>query len=184
MAAVSLAIIGKNNQPLYLREFVPEIYNVPDEASLFGLENTALSSSNNNTKCSLKQEFLLHAALDRFEELAGPPPGYGWRNRKGASGMYVGLLMPQDSLRVYGYCTTTKIKLFLVVEDEALTEGQQGNADADIRTLLRNIHQLYVEDTLNPFKDLDEPTISSKRFDAQVMNYVAAFNHSEGGFGI
>lgn len=191
MAAVSLAIVGKDNKPLYMREFIEEIGAVPDEAALFGLESTTTLNARNSSNtsslssapkfpCSLKQEFLLHAALDLFEELAGPPPGYGWRNRKDASGMFVGLLNPEDEVRVYGYCTTTKIKFLLVVEDEALSEGQQSNADADIRTLLRNIHQLYVEDMLNPFKDLEESAITSKRFDNQVLNYVAAFNHSEG----
>jgi hypothetical protein len=187
MAAVSLAIIGKDNRPLYWREFVQEMGSVPDEAALFGLDTTTTSSTlrlsnhdNKAPKCSLPQEFLLHAALDRFDELAGPPPGHGWRHREGSSGMFVGLLLPHDELRVYGHGTTTNIRIVLVVEDDALSEGQQSNVDADIQTLLRNIHLLYVEDTMNPFKDLDEPKITSKRFDAQVMKLVAAFNHSEG----
>ncbi|KAG7345112.1 Sedlin [Nitzschia inconspicua] len=186
MAAVSLAIVGKNNQPLYLREFVPEVGAFPDESVLFGLSQSLpplpppTTFRNGIFQCSLKQEFLLHAALDRFEELSGPPPGYGWRNRPGADGMFMGLLGVVDELRIYGYCTTTKIKFFLIVEDEALSKQQQKNADEDIKNLLKSLHQLYVEDLLNPFKSLDDLTILSERFEAQLLNYIAAFNQSEG----
>jgi Sedlin, N-terminal conserved region len=186
MAAVSLAIVGKNNRPLYVKEFVPEVGAISDEAALFGLSlppSTLQMQAASNPSCSLQQQFLLHAALDRFEELAGPPPGYGWRSRPGATdGMFVGLISVVDELRIYGYCTTTKIKIFLVVEDEALSkQQQQGNADEDIKSLLKSIHKLYVEELLNPFTSLDNPlTIVSKKFDAQVKNYISAFNQSEG----
>jgi Sedlin, N-terminal conserved region len=126
MAAVSLAIIGKNNEPLYMREFFfndDNLHNssaaglIPTEEELFGIcitgkqqdkqneneENNnatttftatvaaaaaASTSFTTTTKssfsahgCSLRQQFLLHAALDRFEELSGPPPGFAWRRR-------------------------------------------------------------------------------------------------------
>jgi trafficking protein particle complex subunit 2 len=181
MAAVSLAIVGKNNQPLYIREFVEEVGNTPDEFVLFGLSPAPLPlPSSSKLTCSLKQEFLLLSALDRFEELAGPPPGYGWRNQPGADGMFMGLMAPVNELRVYGYCTTTKIKFFLVVEDEALSGRHQSNVDEDIKSLLKNIHKLYVEEMLNPFKRLDDSMIVSKLFDGKVQNCIAAFNHSEG----
>jgi trafficking protein particle complex subunit 2 len=179
MAAVSLAIVGKSNQPLYVREFVEEVGNISDECVLFGLSPSPLPSSP-NANCSLKQEFLLLSALDRFEELAGPPPGYGWRDLPGADGMFMGLLTPVNELRIYGYCTSTKIKFFLVVEDDALAGRHQGNADEDIKSLLKNIHQFYVEELLNPFKSLDDLTIISKQFDRKVQNCIAAFNQSEG----
>jgi hypothetical protein len=182
MAVVSLAIVGKNNQPLYVREFVEEVDNISDEFVLFGISAPAplsLPSSSNGT-CSLKQEFLLLSALDRFEELAGPPPGYGWRNQPGADGMFMGLLAPVNELRIYGYCSTTNIKFFLVVEDEALSGRHQGNADEDIKNLLKNIHKLYVEDILNPFKRLDDLMIVSTVFDRKVQKIVSAFNQSEG----
>lgn len=188
MAAVSLAVVGKNNEPLYLREFVGEVGDdvIPDESALFGLDpsSPAADAAAAFSSCSLRQEFLLHSALDRFEELAGPPPGYGWRNqnqKSGAEGMFMGLLCPVDELRIYGYCTTTKVKFFLVVEDEALAGRQQGSADEDIKNLLRNVHKLYVEEMLNPFKSLaEDATILSKRFDQKVQGYVATFNQSEG----
>jgi hypothetical protein len=181
MAAISLAIIGKNNEPLYLREFVDEEYGeMFDESVMFGMTPTATKDDRSRSfSCSIRQQFILHAALDRLEELAGPPPGYGWRTRPGADGMFVGLLCPVDELRVYGYVTSTKNKFILVVEDEALAETQQINMDSEVKALMKNIHTLYIEEMLNPFTDIYGP-ITSKRFDGRIQQYFAAFNQSEG----
>jgi len=114
MAAVSLAILGKDNDPLYVREFFRGRSSGGDgddhgiaEEELFGLVppsangggsaaasdeeeeeesgnvplGTRGSSNNSNDSCSLRQQFVLHAALDRFEQLSGPPPGYAWRKQ-------------------------------------------------------------------------------------------------------
>lgn len=114
MSALSLAIIGKNNEPLYMKEFreaglSEEMY---DERILFGLSTAPSEKEGNSSKmtlggfdCSSRHQFILHSALDRFEQLAGPPPGYGWRQATGAAGtdgMFVGLLTPIEELRVYG----------------------------------------------------------------------------------
>ena len=158
---VSLAIIGKNNEPLYLKEFLQRNNETParhrdlvDEGELFGLvspkpsvnqdstteaEASPNSIDNDNEDAtddtteigpaifesipiSLKQEFILHAALDRFEQLSGPPPGYGWRKGNtagdGPHPMYVGLLCQVEDLRVYGYMTSTQVKVFCVIVDD------------------------------------------------------------------
>eukprot|EP00527_Entomoneis_sp_CCMP2396_P003320 CAMPEP_0198143898 /NCGR_PEP_ID=MMETSP1443-20131203/11519_1 /TAXON_ID=186043 /ORGANISM="Entomoneis sp., Strain CCMP2396" /LENGTH=279 /DNA_ID=CAMNT_0043807203 /DNA_START=17 /DNA_END=856 /DNA_ORIENTATION=- len=155
---VSLAVIGKNNEPLYMKEFVQRKgrrYDLVDEAELFGLTSPAQQSTTgasapagqeesenhedstsdyddddsvigeinplfNAVPVSLKQEFILHAALDRFEQLSGPPPGYAWRRTTAndTNPMYVGLLYPVEDLRVYGYMTATQIKFFCVVVDD------------------------------------------------------------------
>lgn len=115
MALRSIAIVGKKGQPLYLKEFhSPEKLDddIP-EAELFGLAISGKSSGSTDgfsTKakvCSLSHQFILHAALDRFEELAGPPPGFGWKDPGafGADAMWVGLLCPVEEMRVYGEST-------------------------------------------------------------------------------
>jgi hypothetical protein len=197
MAAISLAIVGKNNEPLYLREFQDAQNSMNDDVpyeTLFGLSPSLNSSSSQPdekppsspatsppVECSVRQQFILHAALDRLEQLAGPPPGYGWRVKSGATGMdgmFVGLLAPMEELRVYGYVTTTKVKFILVVEDDAVPEAQP-NVDSEIKNLMKQLHELYVQEMLNPFRDVTAP-ISSKRFDEQIQNYVATFNQSDG----
>ena len=156
---ISLAIIGKNNEPLYLKEFAERNdrdHVVFDEAELFGLhspkatEDTTGSSTTGNPAAapvgneaeldetfqalpiSLKQQFILHSALDRFEQLSGPPPGYAWRRGNTAGDthhpMYVGLLCPVEDSRVYGFMTTTQIKFFCVVMDDPSSNAHLSSA--------------------------------------------------------
>jgi hypothetical protein len=74
--------------------------------------------------------------------------------------------------------TTTKIKLILIVEDEAVPDVQK-NVDDEIKSLLVKIHDLYVADLMNPFKEIGEP-IDSKRFENGIQKYIAAFNQTDG----
>lgn len=130
MAALSLAIIGKNNEPLYIKEFFDDSkgarIDLLSEEELFGLPVPAAETigtddatsdqqkqhQDTSVDCaSLRQQFILHAALDRFIELAGPPPGYRWRKQgvTGADAMFVGLLCPVEDMRVYGRCFWVEI---------------------------------------------------------------------------
>ena len=109
MAAISLCVIDRNNQPLYMREFIDDAQNtnLTSEEQLFALPvaKDGDGSSIGGFQCSVRHQFILHAALDRFEQLAGPPPGYGWRKTEDVSGMdamFVGLLCPVEEMRVYG----------------------------------------------------------------------------------
>ena len=132
MAAVSLAILGKDGEPLYIKEFRDDDEDADGgagggsaskavaEEELFGLPAPPASASFDEDDgvgaargrrhqggafdCSVRQQFILHAALDRFDQLSGPPPGCAWR-RQGATGrdaMFAGLLCPVEDLRVYG----------------------------------------------------------------------------------
>lgn len=132
MAALNLAIIGKNSEPLFLKYF--DNSHGISEDELFGVPSSS-HDEKITTNCSLRHEFIVHAALDRLDQLAGPPPGVGWRSKPGLDGMFVGLLTPVEYMRVYGYVTTTKIKFLLVVEDDAVPE-MQSSIDNDIKALL------------------------------------------------
>ena len=173
MAALSLAIIGTNNEPLFIREFEKNDDAISEE-ELFGISSTKTFDGVN---CSTKHQFILHAALDRYVQMAGPPPGYGWRQNTNADGMFIGLLYPVEEMRVYGYVTTTKVKLLLTVEDDAVPEMQQ-TVDIEIKVLLRKIHELYIEDLLNPFKDIGSKIVS-KTFDEKVTKCISAFNQPD-----
>ena len=186
MSAVSLAIIGKGNEPLYLREFCGSEQD--DDAALFGLGggNATATQRNSDTGCSLRQEFILHAALDRFVQLNGPPPGFAWRHYTAASAQqhapvpgtavnadsdpqFVGLLGPWEDLRLYGWMTTTQIKFLVAIQDAEI--------DGDVVGLLRRLHQTYVEYRLNPLGQLTGP-IQSKRFDEKVRQTIESYNRS------
>ena len=112
MAALSVAVIGKNNEPLYMKEF-REVGSSQemDDAILFHLPTAAVPSPTLPTdlsagfECSVRHQFILHAAVDRLEQLAGLPPGFGWKQSFTAHGMegcFVGLLTPIEDMRVYG----------------------------------------------------------------------------------
>ncbi|KAL3934918.1 MAG: hypothetical protein SGBAC_009463 [Bacillariaceae sp.] len=181
MAAISLSVIGKKNEPLYVREFDEVLSaDLMSEELLFGLQWIEPSKEGmNGDSISARHQFVMHAALDRFEQLAGPLPGYGWRKpgASGVDGMFVGLLCPIEDLKVYGYVTTTRIKILLVVEDDAMPE-MQSSIENDIRSLLSKIHQLFIEDHLiNPFKDIGSKIVS-KRFDLLVHQHISDFNQS------
>ena len=209
MSVISLAVIGKSGEPLYLKEFHDEGSSLSDlvsEEELFGLSSKQPVEdppSTSGSSCSLRQQFLLHAALDRFEQLAGPPPGCAWRapGVTGADAMWVGLLCPVEDMRIYGKCwhpsstiesikisrvhsicshpgymTTTQIKFILTVYDD-VAMGDQKAVDETIKQLFIKIHLVYVAYLQNPFSHISAP-ITSARFDSQVRDCIAAFNKS------
>jgi hypothetical protein len=140
MTAISLAIVAKSSEPLYIKQFFDEgSSNEADllsEEELFGLpaptENNEsslsnASSLNKHPDCSLRQQFILHAALDRFEQLDGPPPGYAWRSPgvSGADAMFVGLLCPVEDMRVYGECDGCTVVCRRTIRSGAPHEAQK-----------------------------------------------------------
>ena len=153
MSAVSLAIVDREDVPIYCHEFPTKYHwkeeSIATEEELFGIslsseEDGAVlkkeKRSASDFKCSLKQQFMLQTALDRFVQLAGPPPGFGWRspgvtNPKDA--MFVGLLCSVEDFRVYGYAMTTKMKIVVVVEDDELVAlSDQQSVDDRIKALM------------------------------------------------
>ena len=192
MTLVSLAVVGRDNEPLYLRDF-GSIPAATDAASAQQQQQQQQQQQNDddafgffshegkgaNDSCSLRHQFIIHAALDRYEEMTGSSSGVGWRNpgAVGNNAMWVGLLCPIEELRVYGYLTNTGIKFLVLVEDE--DEGQdskQASArDKDLKAFMVLLHDLFVEYTLIPFSKL-RGKISSKRFDVGVQKCVQALN--------
>ena len=106
MSAISLAIVDRDDKPIYCTEFPTKYHwkeeGISAEEELFGLslssekDGAAVGKTAGDFDCSLKQQFMLQTALDRFVQLAGPPPGYNWRSPgvMGADAMFVGLLVP------------------------------------------------------------------------------------------
>mmetsp|Transcript_46887 Transcript_46887/g.114365 ORF Transcript_46887/g.114365 Transcript_46887/m.114365 type:complete len:215 (-) Transcript_46887:2158-2802(-) len=200
----SIAILGKDNEPLYIREFIRidntdvdgQQHQQDESELLFDLPmvgcGTDTASGTATSKCSVRQQFIMYAALDRLDQLAGPPPGYGWRNNNnsinkgGADGMFVGLLCPAEDQRVYGYVSTTKIKFLLVTEDDGTSNpvssstSENDSNSENIKLLLTQIHELYIEDMLNPFKIIGSP-ITSKRFERRIEELIQAFNQISDG---
>lgn len=227
MALVSIGIVGKDNEPLYLCDFVggknnnrndkgnenEDCINNPaspeedHDDDPFGFFHNNSNKSNvplvSFHDCSLHFQFILHASLDRLEEMTAP--GQRWRTpgATGSEAMWVGLLCPVENYRVYGYLTTTNIKILAIMEDYGVmmsdglnynngvsgggmdlgdnginnNSSGDGSRDGDLKALFAKVHGMYVEYTLNPFTKIKAPIVSN-RFDTGVHNVVSGFNNS------
>eukprot|EP00035_Acanthoeca_spectabilis_P004499 m.104222 g.104222 ORF g.104222 m.104222 type:complete len:141 (-) comp12605_c0_seq1:2396-2818(-) len=126
-----IALIGQKNNPLYIRTAEPDR--------------------------NLKLQHAVYSSLDVIDEkVANTTPKASASDRD----MFLGLLFPADEHRLYGYVTSTNIKLVLVVSDPAAV-------DRDIKKLFRSIHESYIALVSNPFYNPDS-VIESKKFDSSM----------------
>eukprot|EP00197_Chlamydomonas_leiostraca_P002991 CAMPEP_0202867400 /NCGR_PEP_ID=MMETSP1391-20130828/9359_1 /ASSEMBLY_ACC=CAM_ASM_000867 /TAXON_ID=1034604 /ORGANISM="Chlamydomonas leiostraca, Strain SAG 11-49" /LENGTH=189 /DNA_ID=CAMNT_0049547443 /DNA_START=71 /DNA_END=637 /DNA_ORIENTATION=- len=94
MGIVCAAVVGQQNQPLYLKTYP-------------AAEGEQL----------LKFHYIVHCSLDAVEEkvLLKRPAGE-------VPDPYLGLLYPTEEFKVYGYLTNTAIKLLVVLDDASAKE--------------------------------------------------------------
>ena len=104
----AVAIIGANQQPIYIRTFGEE-----------------KSVSCGEGEQDVWFHYYIHMSLDIVEEKLklGAMPGTPSRVSS-----YLGLLCPIENFRVYGYVTCSKIKLVLVVSDQV-------HKDSDVKAV-------------------------------------------------
>ncbi|XP_041971592.1 trafficking protein particle complex subunit 2-like protein [Aricia agestis] len=149
--AVCVAVIGKDNAPLYIG----------------GVANDT------NTDNELSRQWLVHTALDALEERLAATNTNNTNNANAARAdlreLYLGLLYSTDTHKIYGYVTNTRIKLVLVTSSISLTGSNI--RDAEVRTALRRLHALYADAICNPFH-LPGDQITSPKFDKQVKNLI------------
>lgn len=107
MSVISLAIISRENEPLYVREFGEGESAM--ETEIFGLDPAAVNASSFAGECSIRQRFILKEGLERLEHVDGP--GFHWRaaGTTGNDAKFVGLLLPIEDLRVYGKTVQTSV---------------------------------------------------------------------------
>ena len=165
MTIVALSIIGKENQPLYLRTFGQQ----PGGGATDNMQGSG---------GELRFHFICHTALDFVEEKVEAQ-----RHASGASGagagaaggskldMYLGLLFPFEEYCIHGYLTNTRIKLIAVVDEEDAK-------DAEMRALFRRLHTLYIDTISNPFFAADAELSTSTSFQRQLERIVEAYNPS------
>jgi hypothetical protein len=200
MAAIAFAIFGKDNSSLYLREFISDTggdcYSIEspnsgndydnDEGVLFGMEplsaSTSILKSNESFCCSVRHRFVLHSALDRLEQLTTNPDGTTKKKiniNNAKNNNFLGLVLPIEETRVYGYITNTQIKFILIVEDD-------DNIDVEIQRLFNDIHESYIQDIMNPFREQcavkrnNTTAKCSNQFDDRIQKHIANFNQSDG----
>lgn len=126
-----VAVVGKQNNPLFLRSF-------------------------NSQTDALKFHFIVHTALDLFEE----------RGRETAAASYLGLLFPTEEFKVYGHQSNTGLKLVAVLSDSDIR-------DSDMKAFFERLQAALVRALCNPFQRLGSE-ISSQRFQEDVARLVAS----------
>jgi len=89
--AVCIAVIAKENYPLFLKTVA--------------------------TENELKFYYTVHTSLDVVEEKISSVS----KNANDLRELYLGLLYPTEDYKVYGYVTNTKIKFVIVVESSNAT---------------------------------------------------------------
>eukprot|EP00752_Nemacystus_decipiens_P007654 g6842.t1 len=145
---VCIAIIGRQNEPLFLRTYTDAEGEEEEDANL-RLHN------------------IVHSSLDVVGERKV--------GRKGATGaadvstdMFLGHLCPIDEYRVYGYMTSTRLKLLAVLEDV------NDIREPELKRVFSTVHNVYVNYLRNPFSPLGKP-VDSARFrlavDRQINDY-------------
>jgi len=208
MSLVTLAIVGKDNTPLYLCDFdfddhahsslltpTPtqerrqqkstsndfrkeeqepsnDFRKEEEEEDTFGFFET--NTKNMNETSSLKHQFAMHSALDRYEELVFPTSTTRISSI-GPNSMWIGLLGSIGETKVYGYMTTTKIKFMASIEDSDDNGRKHFAREAGLKAMFGNMHKLYIEYRLNPFS-IRDTKISSRKFDDGMTQLVNTFN--------
>jgi len=145
--AVCVAVIGKDNSPLYFR------------------------SSKGTTE--LQYHFIVSSALDIVEErvqlsATKQIPVSGSSNvGEITRELYLGALTAQEDYKVFGYMTNTRVKLIIVVEESSIPVREN-----DIRMMFRKLHVAFCDVMSNPFYQ-PGTDINSKRFSAVVDSIIA-----------
>lgn len=141
-----VAIIGKDNEPMYFRCFV---------------EGNRLMNESVE-ECSLRLQYHVHASLDVIEEKLR---GVSKANAATPLDSYMGLLLSLEDYKIYGCATNARTKFVIVFQDSG--------SDAIAKAVLRDLNSLYVTLMCNPFVKLNAK-IESPKFDANVNDLISA----------
>jgi Sedlin, N-terminal conserved region len=152
---LGIAVLGKSNEPLYLRNCRPSAAGLAqasdgDDSSNSNNDPLGLSSMTRPVHASLPldDQIVMHAALDSFEEkvdrtATGQMPMVK-KQTSSAQPHWIGLLLTRGRSTVYGYVTATNVKIFVLVES-------QTNNVKEIQDFMKNVHMFYIEYIMNPF---------------------------------
>eukprot|EP00871_Galdieria_phlegrea_P000287 jgi/Galph1/1259/GphlegSOOS_G6089.1 len=147
---VAVAIINSKNHPLVIR-----VYDCPE--SIVHLPKAGETREQ-------QIQYLLFRSLDCL-------PGQGSASVKRIpSDGYLGCITPQEVLPIHAYVTNTGITILL-----ALIPGSY--VDARLKQLFRKIHQIYIENMMNPFYIYNSP-IASKKICNKLITLQRAWNNA------
>jgi hypothetical protein len=208
MSLLGLAIIGKSNEPLYLcdcdfdaigttttttTDVDVDTTTTTDDKDRFGFVD-ATRARGLRDSLSLERQFMMHAALDRLEEITGAATRHNnsmvGRNMTvtASSPHWMGLLTrADDELFSYGYVTATNIKFLALIRSTDSNDNNNDNNDSnsyktavkqsDVQKFLAVVHEHYITYLMNPFSRLNQP-IDSRKFDQHIQAAVRDYQNS------
>eukprot|EP01135_Chromosphaera_perkinsii_P003195 Nk52_evm2s238 gene=Nk52_evmTU2s238 len=146
---VCVAIINKENQPLYIRTYTqgsPVEFHYLVHTSLdIILEKIKPASANSNSNNNNSNSNTGNNPNNPSNTTSGGG-GAVLGSGAGAGGyqdLFLGLLQPAEDYKVYGYCTNTGLKLVAVL--------QYQDSGISVKRFFQSLHSLYINLTFNPF---------------------------------
>ena len=149
-----VAVIGKKDEPLY-----------------FWSEETEEEA------LSLKQ--LAHSALDVVDERVEAAKTAKEESRAGFES-YLGKLMSSGDHEVFGYLSSTKIKVIVVcgvAYQAMMADGSPRNNNQAMRSFLTGLYGIYSKEVRNPLQPLSE-LCRSENFKEGISSAAQAFTAS------
>mmetsp|Transcript_8376 Transcript_8376/g.11954 ORF Transcript_8376/g.11954 Transcript_8376/m.11954 type:complete len:178 (+) Transcript_8376:183-716(+) len=176
MSIVSLAVIGKgHDEPLYIEDFSGHNNNLDLEEKLFGFPRYF---------CSSHYQFIMQSALDVLKNTSSYGAEFSMPERN--ESMWKGYLCSVDEIMVYGYVTTTGLRILVGIENASFSynsNNAQEKREANLFAFTRSIHGAYIEYLLNPLNQRNQK-IHSPAFQNKVKSFLNIFNESNQALGI
>jgi hypothetical protein len=136
---VAVCFVSRNDSPLYFKAF------------------------SGGSEESVRMQLACYASLDMADERANGVQIAGASSSSSDAPTrdpFLGLLMPVDEQKVFGYLTSTGIRILIVVRDVLLREDR-------VRELFKGLHKLYADAISSPFAETDT-RLSSPMFEEGV----------------
>ena len=184
MVVCGVAVIGKENNPLYIRA-----WGEYDNLRFHYICHVALRLCGGKVRAFSARVCFLHRAcyclsrsrntLSFFSRAQSRRSGTRRRSSRRRqqrqqptattrqSDGYLGFLYPIEELKVFGLLTNCRVKLVVAIDDEDWKEDQ-------IKALLRRMQTLYVDTVSNPFHEPDSELYKCANFVRQVERIVEA----------
>eukprot|EP00948_MAST-09A_sp_MAST-9A-sp1_P000463 g463.t1 len=160
MKIACVAVIGKENTPLYIQTFP--------------------TSTEKVTEDELKFHLIVYRSLDslppntRIQDDATSSKDLIASNKN--QNRYLGSLGSIDKYVVFGYVTSSH-NTFIAVLEETL-ESTVAEMRKVMEFFFLDCHTLYTQAVCNPFHGIHEAKIKSKRFDKEIEKLVTKFRKS------
>ncbi|KAL9934832.1 hypothetical protein V8E36_006607 [Tilletia maclaganii] len=144
-----IALISARNTPVYLRAFPhsPAAAAAAAAGASSHSDSSSIGALDLRHSTNVRYEYIANAALDLIDERTTRHTEH-----------YLGLLMTMEDLAVYGFQTSSRVKILIMLPATDIFVR-----DIDVLTNFRAIHTAYLSYVANPFHLLP-PIISPSSF--------------------